>query len=221
MKEKEKKLEMQENKQDEDFLKYFFTMGKKERKRVINWRNSHSSKTERQREFLNLVDKALKSVQYDYRIPLIEPSLKDGKLYYAEKQYVAVNLNCNDSIQKAKEFAPQYKSRLANLNELCLWYAYRVAMGYCSFEYLCDNVNLQSDSKYRSKIRLSGFKKIAGAKDGIENTVKLVQRENGFALVGKSFITRDIKVQVSRVEYISSDSCVDFGIVVPVVVLRR
>lgn len=213
---------MQENNISEDFLKYFIKIGKMERKKVVSWRAIHSAKTERQRDFFKHLDKALKAVQYDYRIPLIEPSLKDGKLYYAEKNYVATNLATANSVQMARNFAPMYNSRLANLNELCLWYAYRVAMGYCSLEYLCDNVqNNQSSHKHKSKMRLSGFKKIAGAKDGIENTSKLVQCENGFAIVGKSFLSRETSVNVFRVKYITADDGTDFGMVVPVVVLRK
>lgn len=170
----------------EEQLQYFFTMGKNERRRVIEWYLRQKCPTGKQRKFIECVGNALKKIDYDYRIPILEPSVdKSRKIYYEAGQKVALGLSCKGWEKKAKRFAPEYNSRLATVDEVYLWYAYRIAMGYCSLAQMCDTVD---DAKIQDpeilRIKESGYKTFAKAKDGINNTKKIVKDEYGFRLIG-------------------------------------
>lgn len=178
-----------------DEEKYFFKMGIAERKRVEKWCMNALAVNKAQVEFLYLVRKALANIYYDYWISTVEVSLKDGKLYFAEKNVVAEGLTINEWMKKASEFSMKKKSRLALEEELILWYAYRIAMGLWSISYVCDNsseegnyINTWNPSM---KCELSAERRIAGFSDGIGNTKKIVIKEFGTpCLYGGSWQSR-------------------------------
>ena len=108
-------------------LKYFEKIGKKERKIVKHWIKYQEAKNETERAFLQLVNEAIKEIQYGYHIATIEASFDGNKIYYCENNKSSIELSKEEWNIKAEEFAPQYKSKVASLYELCYWYAYKVA----------------------------------------------------------------------------------------------
>ena len=169
---------------DSKKLQYFEMMTSLDRNLVENWYVTQKAKTDRQAEFLKIVGKALKKINYQYSISAIEPSVDEyGRIYFEKGAPVARYISCEDWIKKAKKFAPTFKSDLASLYELYLWYAYRIALGYWTLEDICDNVAYLKDREnetYRKKFDLSGEKEIGGASDGVGNTYKLVKTDSVF-----------------------------------------
>ena len=74
------------------------------------------------------------------------------------------------------------------MDELFLWYGYRVARRMWTLSFICDNSS--SEGNYKNspgsshKIDLSGIKMVGGFSDGVGNTMKLVQAERSYALCG-------------------------------------
>ena len=166
----------------------FFKMGKEERNVVRRWLFLAKPKTSNQKAFLNYVSEALAVITYDYKISTIEASHKNDKLYFEEGKSVARGINSEVWTKMAKNYWPKKKSRLATLYELLLWYAYRVAKGYWSLEYVCDDSSLEGNyldsPKPSHTFELSGKREVGGFYDGSGNTRKLVTHENGYALCG-------------------------------------
>ena len=196
---KEKKSTLERN----HLIKYFDFIGEEEKKLVKKWYLGQEGVTKEQEKFLNIVEKAL-AIRYDFLIANMEPSLSNkGEIYYKEGEKVGRNISCSNWEKKAKNFAPQYQSHLANLRELFLYYAYRIAMGYWTLEYVCDNSS--TDGNYWMSpcsshgIDLSAAKKVGGARDGIGNTYKIVKNNSGFALCGGSCVNEEAVYCVSDV----------------------
>jgi len=207
----------------EEQLKYFFIMGKRERLKVIEWYLAQKSPTTRQLTFLNFVKLGIENIKYDYLVPTIEPSIKDNYIYYKEGEPVAVGLSCIECEEKARDFAPIYESGLATLEELYMWYAYRIAMGYWNISYVCNNFLIRpKETVPQNGLLVSGARKSAGARDGVENTFKIVKCGAKFCLVGKCFKKRSAANSISTVFNITDeyeDKQQDSG--VPIVVLRK
>lgn len=128
---------------------------------------------------MKTVRAALEHIDYDYRISAIEPSLdSEGKLFFNEGEKVAIGISDADWITKSKKFAPEWHSELANVYELFLWYAYRIAKGYWDLKYICDDSS--SAGNYLNSpdsvhyLELSGMRKVGGFYDGTGNTYKIV-----------------------------------------------
>ena len=175
-----------------DIMKYFFLMGKEERELVRKWLSSVASETREQVIFLKDVENALAAIDYNYRIATIEPSLDNsGKLFYKNGEKVASLFSCNEWKIKGKEFAPEWGSDLATLYELFLWYAYRIAKGLWTLEYVCDDSSSAgnySDSPDASHgFEVSGKRKVGGFADGVGNTYKIVAHNAGFAACGGDY----------------------------------
>lgn len=171
-------------------LRYFFKMGEDERKLVKDWReNLKREGSDSSKKFLRRVDEALRNISYDYYIATIEPSMKARKLYYEPGNEVATGLTAEQWETKAKNYAPDLGSRLALVDELILWYAYRIAKGYWSLRYVCDDssvhgnyANSPKNSNYYNtynSIDLIGIEKVGGFKDGVGNTYKIVKNHSG------------------------------------------
>lgn len=194
-----------------EWFEYFFLMGKKERKTVKTWLKKQKAETFIQKNFLEYVEKALEKITYDYRIATIEPSRNyDGEIYYDEGKYVYVGLSCNEWEKKAKSFAPVYNSQLADVYELFLWYAYRIAKGYWSLSFVCDNSSYKQDGD--REFLASGSKEFGGFSDGLGNTYKIVKHPvEKFWICGASYREPLDKFPVIHSKRNMCDTIPDFG----------
>jgi len=163
------------------WMEYFFLMGEDEREQVRKWYKEQKGETKNQKKFLQFVGMAIAAVNYNYKIATIEASVQDdGELFYKSGAPVAKNLSCREWEVKARGFAPEYSSELANLYELYLWYAYRIAKGFWSIEYVCDDSSSEgnyrnSPNKYVGGMEATGVRRVGGFCDGIGNTRKIVK----------------------------------------------
>ena len=163
-------------------MDHFFKMGIAERSIVKGWLSAIEAENQEQREFIDIVKEASNTIDYDYSIATLEPSQnKGGKLYYKEGKEVEQALSCEQWETKAKEFAPQYESRLATLFELYLWYAYRCAQKYWTIQYICNESFVSGNN---SQLARSGKLEIGGFSDGCTNTNKIVKYGKDFCLCG-------------------------------------
>lgn len=167
-------------------MKYtnFYFMGQEEFAIVKAWLKGRKGESAKQKAFLILVRKAKRVVKKPYCISEIEPSMNDeGKLYYEEGKEVVHELSCIDWRIKACEFAPEYGSDLATKYQLVLWYAYRIAMGFWTIGYVCDDSssagNYWDSPNAAHAFEASGARVVGGSKDGTGNTWKIVVDEKG------------------------------------------
>lgn len=168
-------------------FEHFFAMDEEKQMLVRSWYYGTymSGFSEEKRVFLEKVKKALEKVKGLYYIASIEPSIdRTGKLYYKPGDPVATNLRLFDWKEKAENFSRARNSRIASEDELYLWYAYRVAVGYWDLDYLCEQ-GLQ----FRS-LEKSAKQEIGGFADGIFNTARIVLDEEQFwyKVFGRSII---------------------------------
>lgn len=171
----------------------FFFMGETERKEVAEWFEKVKVVTRSKKRFLQIVERAIASVNYDYWISVIEPSCdENGKIIFKEGEEVARSFRFFDWLEKAKEFSPEWNSELANLHELFLWYAWRIAKGYWSLSYVCNDSsskgNYFNSPESSFTFDASGVRKVGGFADGVGNTCKLVVHGADFVLCGGSYI---------------------------------
>jgi len=195
-------------------LRYFFKMGENERAIIKEWKEKIQRKgSDKCKEFLYRVDTALRNVKHDYYIATIEPSMKAKKLYYEPGNEAVTGLTAEQWETKAKNYAPNLGSRLASVDELILWYAYRIAKGYWSLKYVCDdssahgnycNTTKNNGIKIRSSKNLTGVQNVGGFKDGVGNTYKIVKNDTGtFWRFGGYFQDCGWQYPVAFVEFIS------------------
>lgn len=190
---------------------YFFKMGVQEYRKVKEWyvvEIEKEEKTAAQEEFLNIIKMALRVINYDYEIATIEPSDGKGGLYYRPSEEIVGDKQTwyyRTWRDKAKRFAPEYHSRLANLYELFLWYAYRIAMNYWTIEEVCDDSSEMGNylcAKWATgMVETSCQRECGGFLDGIGNTYRLVTLEDGFCSVGGSAYDGSIVLNISYVQY--------------------
>lgn len=176
----------------EALKKYFFKMGVEELNKVSAWLpEKATATTEEQKDFLEKIEKALTRVCYSYAIAIIEPSFDFvGRLTYSEGAPVAVGLSDIEWEMEAIKFAPNYESDLATVEELLLFYAYRIAEGYWSISEVCDEPIYLNN--YTGEIKDSAAYEIGGFKDGIGNTYKIVKTEEGaYGLCGEDYEGQD------------------------------
>ena len=206
-------------------IQYFVKIGKVQRRKVMDYYFSQKTKTIKQLRFLEEVKKALDLINYDYLIPIIEPSQVDNKYCYYPGKPVCVGYSVIESEKKAKEYAPQFDSGIAKLEELYLWYAYRLAMGYWSISTLCDEINSVFSKKKTDEplqLKLSGEQKYAGARDGIENTMKIVKYGEEFMLIGNAYDETDsLKSPIKWRSVLKSNEDKPQLTATPVIVLRN
>lgn len=197
------------------WFKYFFLMKEEEREIVKEWYKNQEGKTENQKEFLENVKIAISKIDYDYLISTIEPSKinSSDKIFYEEGGHVYMGLRRYEWEKKAKEFAPEYNSDLANLYEVVLWYAYRIVRGYWSLEYVCDDSsslgNYWNSPNSRHFLEATGVRKVGGFSDGIGNTYKIVKNpKGGFLMIGGSY---NFRGNICPVGVVDHSDCLDFG----------
>lgn len=172
----------------EDKAKYFTKITEKDRKKVKNWLQEQKNAPQWAEKFMNRVQKAVKVINYDYWIANIEPSVKDGKIYYAKGEDVGVGFSSKDWEKMAGKYAPERGSRLAELCELDMWYALRIANGLWTLDYVVYNSssagNYWNAPDSTHKMEKTGARKCGGYRDGQGNSYKIVTGEDGIALVG-------------------------------------
>lgn len=174
----------------DDVLKYFDVMCENERNLVKEWYEEQFAKTGSQLDFLSVVGEAIGEIEYNYLIANIEPSVdQNGKIFYKEKCKVGIYLESWD--ESAEEFLPEHGSSLATLYELFLWYAYRIAKGFWSLEYVCDDSRSAGNYYYApassNRLELSGERIVGGARDGVGNTQKIVKQGEDYYFCGGSY----------------------------------
>ena len=141
-----------------------------------------------QSNFLTNVLWALECTEHDFWISTIECSIKDDKLVLErEADCTTFALSVNEWNVKAKEFAPEFNSRIAFEQELILFYAYRLARGWWTLSYICTDSsgdgNYENAPRYSGKGDLSCAKKVGGFNDGVGNTRKIVMHTHASAHV--------------------------------------
>lgn len=198
-------------------MKYtnFYFMGQEEFTVVKEWLKGRKAATLKQKAFLILVRKAKRVVKKFYCISEIEPSIdKDGKLYYKEGDEVMRELSCIEWRIKACEFAPEYGSDLATKYQLALWYAYRIAKGFWTIEYVCDDSssagNYWGSPNAAHAFEVSGAREVGGANDGTGNTCKIVIDKKGtfWKFGGAAWNFGDLQPVAANYPFISMyDSC--------------
>jgi len=178
-----------------DAFSHFFLMGENERWKVENWLSNALMEVPEnnliQRIFLERVRIAINVIDYDYYIATLEPSFdKDGNIFYEEGNTVAGGIKAREWARKARNYysGEEWHSELAKLEEGDLFKAYRIAMGYWTLEYVCNDSSAEGnfwDSVTSSQaLEVSGAREVGGFKDGVGNTYDIYQTEFGFALVG-------------------------------------
>ena len=171
-----------------DKAKFFTKITVEDREKVKNWLAEQNGETDREKSFLKRVREAVKTVNYDYWIANLEPSVNNGTIYYAEERYVGVAFSGNEWIKMAKEYAPERGSRLSNLHELFIWYALRIVNGLWTLDYVANDSS--SAGNYRNAPRAihsmekTGVRMCGGHRDGQGNSFKIVTSAGGYVLVG-------------------------------------
>jgi len=172
-----------------ELRRYFFMMGKKEFEKIKEWLSVElEDVTEEQIKFLRDVTIELASDPDEYAIAIIEPSFDFvGRLTFCEDEPVAVGLSNIEWEKEAINFAPKYGSDLATIEELLLFYAYRIAMGWWTLEEVCDKPVYLESYDPMGKIKNSAYEYYGGFADGIGNTHKVVKTEDGYAVCGVGY----------------------------------
>jgi len=188
--------------------KYFTKITAEDRKKVKYWLIN----LERRywgHSFLGRVREALRVVNYDYWIANLEPSVANGKIYYAEGNDVGVGFVDSKWKQMAKEYDPERGSRMATLHELFLWYALRIANGLWTLHYVESNSNTAgnywSAPGAAGAIEKTGARECGGYRDGQGNSKKIVTYKSECAQVGGYWLDDGTTWPVARVLYPGDD----------------
>ena len=183
--------------QQEEKVPHFFKMTSEKRKKVKRWLKNEKKelahKTDREKNFLGTLEEGLKSVKYIYWISTIEPTMnkETEKIEFIKGAEVARGYSCEQWKKFAEEFMPERGSRLANLYELFIWYAWRIVKGYWTLSYVANDSS--SDGNYANspnaagEYEVSAKRKVGGFRDGIGNTCKIVTHGVRYALVGGDY----------------------------------
>lgn len=183
--------------QQEEKVPHFFKMTSEKRKKVKRWLKNEKKelahKTDREKTFLETLEEGLKTVKYEYRISTIEPTMnkETEKIEFIKGAEVARGYSCEQWKKFAEEFMPERGSRLANLYELFIWYAWRIVKGYWTLSYVANDSS--SDGNYANspnaagEYEVSAKRKVGGFRDGIGNTCKIVTHGVRYALVGGDY----------------------------------
>ena len=171
---------------------HFFCIGKNARDVITRWYLTQQGNTCRQKRFLEEVGKALDYIDYDYKIATLEPSLDaNGRLYYKEGEKVCTILSCFEWEEVIRNFSSSCKTEIATLYELFLWYALRIAKGWLTLEFVCDDSsekgNYLNSPNSSHKFEISGAREVGGARDGVGNSYKLVKHGANFVWCGGAY----------------------------------
>ena len=176
-------------------IPYFFLMGEEERMLVATWVDSVTPKSNSQEDFIWRVVDALKIIDYDYQIATLEPSFDEkGEIFYREGQEVARGISLEEWENRANHFYydGSWYSGLATLYEGDLFKAYRIAKGYWTIRYVCDDSSSAGnyiDSPLGSdSFDLTGAKIVGGFKDGVGNTYEVYKKGKKYCYVGGRYV---------------------------------
>lgn len=189
----------------ESFMQYFDFMGHEQQRIAKEWAETTEGETDEERKFIELTKESAAEIKEDYYIANIEPSIdENGRIYYKAGGVVARVISPLGWKEKAREFAPECESDLASKYQLVLWYAYRIAMGYWTIEYVCDDSssegNYYNSPNSAGECEVSGARSVGGARDGVGNTRKIVTDvENGFVQFGGYWRSDGCKAPVADV----------------------
>ncbi|MCI9063981.1 MAG: hypothetical protein HFJ17_05215 [Clostridia bacterium] len=191
--------------------KYFFEITEKEREEVSTWIEKQNVETEKEKEFIKIVKEGLKEVKYNYFISTIEPSVNKttGKLQFKEKEEPVISEYPWGKVEKmCQEYNPERGSRSANLYELFIWYALRIARGLWTLDFVANDSssggNYYNTPNAAHKRELAGARECGGFRDGIGNTYKAVAHKGGLALVGGSCSDNGKNRPVADVGFVSN-----------------
>lgn len=195
---------------------------------VHKWAAHEKAETRSQKQFLDWVNQGLYDIRYSYRMPEIEASIKEGKVFFCPGERVAVDYDWGveyfDMEQKAKAFAPERYSDIATVHEMAIWYAYRIAKGYWSITDVCDNSsalgNYADAPNASHTLEVSGARLTGGAHDGIGNTFKCVTHGFKYLLLSGNFKTTGINNPVG-VAWANNYRTTDICRGTPIIVLRK
>ena len=95
---------------------FFTKITAEDREKVKKWAAKRKGRTSKEKSFIAMVKEAVKNVEYEYWIANLEPSVENGKIYYAENHRVGVGWRDIQWKQMAKEYSPERGSRLCNLH---------------------------------------------------------------------------------------------------------
>jgi len=173
----------------EDKAKYFTKITAEDREKVRNWLVKQEAVTKNERDFLGILKEAIRAVKYDYRIANLEPSVEDGKIYYAEGNDAANEFSCNQWELMAKAYWPEEGARLSNLYELFIWYALRIVNGLWTLDYVANDSSAAGNywnapGATRWSMEKTGARECGGYRDGQGNTCKVVTHEGRYVEVG-------------------------------------
>ena len=204
-----------------DESKYFTKISAEDREKVKEWLKNQQCYSEKEKDFLYRVKIAVRIIDYDFWIATLEPSVANGKIYYAEGELVAGGFSGNQYKRMAEEYAPYRGSRMAELHELFLWYALRIANGLWTLDDIVKNpLNTERCWEVlRSPIHLekTGAKECGGYRDGQRNTYKIVTYNNGIVRVGGDDYHIGECYPIAEVEYCYDPnyiSCCGSGVLV-------
>ena len=204
-------------KEDVKFFDTFFLMGLPEREKVAEWLELACAETEAQEDFLRRVTDALEVVDYDYYIATLEPSFHNGEIVYSKGELVATGLTGREWVKKAQEYfsSNSWKSSLATLHEGDLFKAYRVAMGYWSLEYICDDSSAEGNylkvDRLHHDMAATGEFIVGGFADGVGNSFEVYRDKGGIALVGGAYMNLGFLNPVTRAFRFYPDAKIEHG----------
>ena len=191
-----------------DKVQYFTKISESDRNKVKSWletRNEDDGVHDCQKQFLRFVRRAVESIDYDYWIATLEPSVEDGKIYYAVDESVGIGFECKKWYNMALEYAPNRGSRMAKLIELFLWYAVRIVDGEWTLEYVTRNSsssgNYKNAPNATNNMEKTGARSCGGYKDGQGNSYKIVivTEDNLFGIVGGDYYNDGAECPVATV----------------------
>lgn len=181
---------------------FFVKITSKEREEVANWVENKEATGIYGQYFLHVIKRALKQVDYDYWIASLEPTVVNGRIRFIEGRKVATNYMPEEWEELCKQYAPERSSRMANLYELFIWYAWRIVKGYWTFEYVTNDASSAGNYKdspnlyaindprhYHHDMDKAGAKECGGYKDGQGNTCKIVTHKGKYKAVGGCYIS--------------------------------
>ena len=172
---------------------YFIKISEEDRKKVAEWLGEQEKEEfSHKRAFLNDVKQALEKIDYDYFIACLEPSVKDGKIYYKEGEEVGVGFECSEWKKMAEEYCPERGSRLSQQAELVMWYAVRIVNELWTLQFVVKNSsgagNYHNAPNPSGNMEKTGARECGGYKDGQGNSYRIVAvNDYTFALFGGDF----------------------------------
>jgi len=209
-------------------IPYFFFMGEEERSLVSTWVDTVTPETNAQEDFIWRVVDALRAIDYDYQIATLEPSFdENGEIFYQEGQEVGRGISFEEWENRANRFYynSSWYSALATIHEGDLFKAYRIAKGYWTIRYVCDDSSSAGnyiDSPLGSDtFDPTGAKIVGGFKDGVGNTYEVYKKGSKYCYVGGRYVDWGSIAPVASRADTSKSSAPDYEFCSGVISLKR